>query len=223
MLGGLGAGLASWITGGNAYLTALSILGIAGSAAWMLTRTFLNVEELTDLALAAKQQSDRQAKDALLDDLAKQLRTDRDPRTKDSLSLLRSLRDEFEQLADRPGFQLRSARFREQIGQVLDAATEQLRESFRLFERSEAIVGDTRKQVLDQREKIVQDVVATVQRVQSIVDQFRGITKEDQEQDLQSLQEELDVSLEVARRTEERMRELEQPSRIDKQFLNQES
>lgn len=221
MLGGLGCGLASWLTGGNTYLTSLSILGVAGSAAWMLTRTFLNVEELTDQALAAKQDAARQAKDAELDQLAKQLRTDRDPRTKDSLSLLRSLRDEFEQLTDRPGFQLRSIRFREQITQVLDVATEQLRESFRLFERSEAIVGDARKQVLEQRDKIVQDVVATVQRVQGIVDQFRSITKEDQETDLQSLQDELDVSLEVAKRTEERRRELDQPNRLDKQYLNQ--
>lgn len=222
MLGGIACGLASrFVTSGNTTLIALSIVGVAGSAAWMLTRTFLNVEELTDQALDAQRQAKRQAEEEQLDALAKQLRTDRDPRTKDSLSLLRSLRNEFESLANRPGFHIRSAQFREQIGQVLGAATEQLRESFRLFERSESVVGEARQQVLQQRDGIVLEVVATVTRVQKIVDQFRSITKEDQVADLDQLQQELDDSLEVAKRTEERMKELEQPNKNYQDYLKQ--
>ena len=221
MIGGLACGVASWFSGGNLYLTSMAIVGVVGSAAWMLTRTFLNVEDLTQQALTAQQQAARQAEDAQLDQLAKQLRTDRDHRTKDSLSLLRSLRDEFEKLTNHPGFEVRSARFREQISQVLGAAVEQLRESYRLFERSEAVVGEARQQVIQQREAIVVEVVATVDRVQKIVDQFRTVTREDQEADLNSLQKELDISLEVARRTEQRMREIENPSKVYEEFVKE--
>jgi hypothetical protein len=187
----------------------------------MLTRTFLNVEDLTDQALAAERQAAREAENRQLDELARTLRTDRDHRTKDSLNLLRSLRDEFEQLTARQGVELRSARFREQIGQVLHAAVEKLRESFRLFERSEAVVGEARKIVLDQREQIVGEIVGTVDRLQKIVEQFRVAAQDEIALDLSSLQKELDESLEIAKRTEERMRELENPSKNYESFVKE--
>jgi flagellar motility protein MotE (MotC chaperone) len=221
MIGGIASAIASWAMAGNIYLTSIAIVGVVGSAAWMLTRAFLNVEDLTDQALAAQRQAVREAENRQLDELAKTLRTDRDHRTKDSLSLLRSLRDEFEQLTTRPGVELRSARFREQIGQVLNAAVEQLRESFRLFERSEAVVGEARQRIIDQREQIVGEIVGTVDRLQRIVQQFRTASQDDKTMDLNSLQQELDSSLEIARRTEERMREIENPSKNYETFVKE--
>lgn len=209
------------MSGGSAYLTALAIAGIAGSAAWVLTRTFLKIEELTQGALDAQRDDARRAEEDALDELARQLRTDRDHRTKDSLSLLRSMRNEFESLTARPGLENRSARFREQISQVINAAADQLRESYRLFERSEAVVSQARDQVVQQREAIVTEVVSTVERVKKIVDQFRSISKADQDADLDSLQKELDFSLQVAKRTEERMREIENPSKVHEEFVKE--
>jgi uncharacterized membrane protein YheB (UPF0754 family) len=221
MFGGIASAIASWAMGGNVYLTSIAIVGVVGSAAWMLTRVFLNVEDLTDQALAAQRQAVREAENRQLDELAKTLRTDRDHRTKDSLSLLRSLRDEFEQLTTRPGVELRSARFREQIGQVLNAAVEQLRESFRLFERSEAVVGEARQRIIDQREQIVGEIVGTVDRLQRMVQQFRTASQDDKALDLNFLQQELDASLEIARRTEVRMREIENPSKNFESFVKE--
>lgn len=221
MVGGIACGLASWLAGGNLYLTSMAIVGIAGSTAWLLTRSLLNIEDLTQQALDAKAQSARQLENQRLDQLARQLRTDRDHRTQDSLNLLRSLRDEFEELTNRPGLEMRSARFREQISQVLEAAVEQLRESYRLFERSESVVGQPRDQVLADRETLVVQVVATVDRLKLIVAQFRTVAGEAREADLTALQNELDLSLQVAKRTEERMRELEDPSRVHQQFIQE--
>jgi uncharacterized membrane protein YheB (UPF0754 family) len=221
MFGGIASAIASWAMGGNVYLTSIAIVGVVGSAAWMLTRVFLNVEDLTDQALAAQRQAVREAENRQLDELAKTLRTDRDHRTKDSLSLLRSLRDEFEQLTTRPGVELRSARFREQIGQVLNAAVEQLRESFRLFERSEAVVGEARQRIIDQREQIVGEIVGTVDRLQRMVQQFRTASQDDNALDLNFLQQELDASLEIARRTEVQMREIENPSKNFESFVKE--
>jgi signal transduction histidine kinase len=220
MIGGIACAVASWLMGGNVYLTSLAIVGTVGSLAWMLTRTFLNVEDLTDQAKAAERQAARDAENRQLDEFAKTLRTDRDHRTKDSLNLLRSLRDEFEQLTARPGLEMRSARFREQIGQVLNASVLQLRESYRLFERSEAVVAEARQKVVQQREQVVAEVVVAVDRLQKIVDQFRAITREDSP-DLNSLQKELDESLEIAKRTEERMRELENPNKNYESFVKE--
>lgn len=221
MIGGIASAVASWAVGGNIYLTSIAIVGVVGSAAWMLTRTFLNVEDITQQALSAERQAARDAENQKLDELAKSLRTDRDHRTKDSLNLLRSLRDEFEQLTAEPGREMRSARFREQIGQVLGAAVEQLRESLRLFERSEAVVGEARQKIIDQREQIVGDIVGTVDRLQKIVGQFRTASQDDRDLDLATLQQELDQSLEIAKRTEERMREIENPSKIYETFVKE--
>jgi flagellar motor switch/type III secretory pathway protein FliN len=221
MLGGAACGLASWALGGNLYLTSLAIAGVVGSVAWMLTRTVLNVEELTEQAQAAERRAAREAENRQLDELARQLRTDRDHRTKDSLNLLRSLREEFEQLTERSGFELSSARFREQIGQLFSVAVEQLRESSRLFERSETVVGDARQTVLQQRDQIVVEVQAAVARLQKIVEQFRSLSQQNQTAELTSLQKELDISLDIAKRTEERMQQIENPSKQYESFVKE--
>ncbi len=212
IVGGISAGLLSWATGGAAYLTGAAIVGILGGVGWMLTRMIFKVEDITEEVMQAALDKQLRDEKQALDQLARQLRSDRDHRTQDYLTLLRSMRDDFEKAAQRPGVQIRSARVREQVGQVFNAAVEQLRQSYRMWELSENLVGQARDKVLANREQVLSEIHVTVERLQATVEQFNELMKSDQKVDLASMREELEATMRAAQRTELRMRELEQPT-----------
>ncbi len=54
------------------------------------------------------------------------------------------------------------------------------------------------------------------ERLMSAVDQFRRLSLREQKEDLKELRDELDESLKVAQRTDERMRELEKSIGYDR-------
>lgn len=221
IVGGISAGLLSWATGGSSYLTGAAVIGVLGGVGWMLTRMIFKVEDITESAMQAE--LDKRARDERreLDRLAEQLRTDRDHRTQDYLTLLRSLRGEFEEAAHRPGTKFRSAQVREQVSLVFRAAVEQLQRSFRLWELSENLAGKARDEVLADRETVLSEVQATVDRLSSTVTQFEQLMKSDNNADLATMREELETTMRIAKRTEERMRELENPSANHEAFVRE--
>jgi RNA polymerase-binding transcription factor DksA len=111
-----------------------------------------------------------------------------------------------------PGVQFRSARVREQVGLVFGAAVDQLRQSFHLWELSENLVGDAREKIVSNREQVLTEISETVDRLQATVKQFHELVKTEDKADLASMREELEATMRIARRTEERMREIENPS-----------
>ncbi len=100
------------------------------------------------------------------DRLMEKLEADKDERTQDYLILLRSLRDDFQNHTSQPGVQMRSARVREQVSAIFNAAVEQLGNSFKLWELSENLGGESRRKVLANRELILKEVSATIDRLQ---------------------------------------------------------
>lgn len=221
MVGGISAGLLSWATGGSSYLTGAAVVGVLGGIGWMLTRMIFKVEDITDKAMKAEIEKKIRAENAELDELAHKLRGDRDHRTQDYLTLLRSLRKEFEEAASQPGTQFRSAQIREKVGLVFGAAVSQLSQSYKLWELSENLVGSARDKVLANREQVLDEIEATVDRLHVTVDQFRDLIKSNQKVDLASMREELDATMNVAKRTEERMRQLENPSQDHESYINE--
>ena len=107
----------------------------------------------------------------------------------------------------------------EQVSQVFGVAIEQLRETFRLWELSESVVGDERDKILAQREIILAEVVTTSEQLRSVVTQFQELTREDLTADLSTLGAELEATMRVARRTEERIRELDHPTTNTESFI----
>ena len=212
IVGGISAALLSWASSGSAYLSGAAVVGILGGVGWMLTRMIFKVEAITEEALQAELDKLLRDEHEALDLLARHLRTDRDHRTQDYLTLLRSMRDQFEKAAHQPGVQFRSARIREQVGLVFKAAVEQLRQSYRLWELSESLVGDARSKILAGREQVLTEIGATVERLQATVDQFQELVSDDHKVDLVSMREELEATMRIAKRTEERMREIENPA-----------
>jgi hypothetical protein len=74
---------------------------------------------------------------------------------------------------------------------------------------AERLSGDQKKQVLEQREQVLEEIRISIEHMQSAVKHYQTIVQREKQTDLSSLRDELDESLRVAKRTEERMRELE--------------
>ena len=209
IVGGLSAGLLSWAMSGSGSLTLAAAAGILGGLGWMMTRIIFKVESITEDAMRFEQEQRIKAENEQLDRLMQQLKSDSDERTQDYLILLRSLRDDFLMHTNQPGVQMRSARVREQVSAIFSAAVEQLGNSFKLWELSESLGGGARRKVLANREHVLQEISATVERLQVAVTQIKDLIRQDKKVDLASMREELEATMRIAQRTEEKMREIE--------------
>lgn len=209
IVGGISSGMLSWAMGGNATLTLASAVGILAGFGWMMTRIIFKVEAITEEAIRFEQEQAVKTENEQLDRLMQKLISDKDERTQDYLILLRSLRDDFQMHASQPGVQMRSARVREQVGEIFNAAVEQLGNSYKLWQLSESLGGEARRKVLANREQVLHEVSATVDRLQVAVTQLKEMINQDKKVDLASMREELEATMRIARRTEEKMREIE--------------
>lgn len=221
LVGGLSAGILSWAAGGNNYLTGAAMAGILGGVGWMFTRMLFKVEDITEKAMAAEAKKNRKSRDQELDELASKLRTDRDHRTQDYLTLLRSLQEEFAEAAQKPGAHFRSVKMSDQINEVLKAAAEQLEQSYKLWDLSQNLVGDARDKVLDSREQVLAEIQATVDHLTSAAKQIKQVIETDNKVDLATMREELETTMRIAKRTEERMKELENINAKHEEFLKE--
>lgn len=209
IVAGISAGLLSWAGGGVNYLSAAAVLGVLGGIGWMATRIIFKVEEITDAAMKLYESQRKQATEEELDELEKQLRQDGDPRTQDYLTLLRSLRDDFQKTSSQPGIQGRSSQLRDRINEVFGATVAKLRETLEMMDLMRKLEGMARRKIQAEREQLMQEIISTVDHLRTTVREFESLIRSDNRADLTSLRQELETSLEVAKRTEQRLREFE--------------
>lgn len=214
IVGGVSAALLSWAVGGANYLNAAAVVGILGGLGWMATRFIFKVEQITEEALRVQLKKHVDQENKQLEHLMQELVNDGDPRTQDYLTLLRSLRDDFWTASNRPGIQQRSAQLRSQIGRVFDAAVSHLRESLQQIQLARNLTGDARRKIMAEREELLAEVSQTIDQMRQTIREFREITQDKGQTNLTTLREELEESIRIAKRTEEVMREIEQPSSV---------
>jgi hypothetical protein len=199
----------SWAAGGVGVLAVAGTVAVAGGLVWMVGRTFLQLDKITARAGKALQDQIRQQEDERIENLLRNLRLDRDFRTKDYVTILREARAEFEKFADQPSIQARSLPIVGQVRQLFWSAISELEQSYKLFELSDRLVGDQRTELIAQREELLKQVNASAEKLKSAVVQFRRLYNQDNDVDIAALQDDLDVSIKIAARTEARMKELE--------------
>ncbi len=98
------------------------------------------------------------------------------------------------------------------VEHLFDACTRSLDRSLELWDAAQRMsTRDGRTRMLEKREKLLQEVAASVEQFATTIDSVQALTLEQQSSaaELVGLREELDQSLNVARRVEERMRNLE--------------
>jgi hypothetical protein len=209
IVGGATAWLMSWAVGGIGWLNAAGLVGVLAGIGWFATRFIFQLDSITEKAMRDQVMEQIRQEEQRLDQLAVRLRADRDPRTEDYLMLLRTNRAEIERVAQTPGIQLRSMEIVKQARQLFWAAIEQLEQSLKMYDLAQQVSGPARREALEQRERFLMEAYESTEHLREAVATFRGFVDKNQERDMDTLQRDLAASIEAAKRSEERMKELE--------------
>jgi hypothetical protein len=201
--------LLSWAADGVSSLTLAGIAGILGGIGWMATRAIFKTETITKETIEKLESQEKQAEEDELERLGALLSQDDDDRDQDLLRALRVQRAHFRELASQPGVVVRSQEILQQVEQLYRASVNNLYESYRLLVQSRELGPAERRAFVVERELLLKDIKVSVDFLQSALQQYRSFTKKTVGTDLSELRDELDASIKVAKRTEERLRELD--------------
>jgi len=175
----------------------------------MATRWIFQAESITQQVLEDLKLAEMEKENAELDQLARLLLTDHDHRTEDYLILLRALKKRFDEARLKTDNSSRFFEVHNRIEELFHAVVNQLKRTYQLYELARDVSPETRKSILQQRENVLKEIKESIEHAESAVSQLTALLDRDSKADLSSLRDDLDTSLRVARRTEERLKEME--------------
>jgi hypothetical protein len=211
---GMTAMTAGWVLDWRPAMALFS--GAAGAlcaAGAFFTRLVLNGESVARRVATEVEQEEQQARQRALDDLDNKLRTaDKDPRPENALRDLRALVKAFEEgSADYFRFNAGTmVEVHSRVGQLFDHCVDSLRQTDRLWQTAQQLrTVSARQPILDQREKIVEEVQASIKQLSDTLVTMQTLgAGERSEGQLARLRDELDQSLAIAKTVEERVNDL---------------
>ena len=213
LAGGITALLGSWAIGGDPTWTMVGIGGVLTGIGVTASRLIWGLESLTEKAYSYQLDKKQKDYERRLDQLDAKLSRDQDPRTESCLRELRTLQASLQKASEKGNISKSSYEVLEGVGKVVDQCVNQLEHSHSLWETARRMRGPARDSILGQRDEIIQDVVATVVDVGQMVDNYLLGQSRRQRSELNKVRQELDESIEAARRAEERTAELERQVR----------
>ena len=202
-------------------LNVVGLAGVLGGIGWFATRFIFQLDSISEKAMRDLAAEALQKEEKHLNELQNRLSADKDPRTEQYLILLRENRSQLEQVARTPGMELRSLEIVKQARQLFWAATEQLDQSLKMYELAQKLSGTEKQVVLAQRERCLGEALESAEHLREAVGAFRQLTDKSLEKDVDSLQLELAESIRAAKRSEERVRELQNRPDFER-YLNPE-
>ncbi|MCC9608868.1 hypothetical protein LOC68_08110 [Blastopirellula sp. JC732] len=208
IVGGLSAWLISWGVDGNTTLNLLGLVGVLTGVGIQASRLIFGLEELTQKAYGYLTEQQRREREARLDELSRRLEQDEDPRSEECLMKLRTLYASLESETNPRGT---AYAFREQVDALFYAAIRQLERSLELWEKANRLPHGAGRPLLTERQKAVDEVVETVEHLASTVQQYHSFRLKDDDHELSKLRQELDRTMEVARRAEQVMDSIDAP------------
>lgn len=209
LVAGATSWLLSWGAGGNSWLNLAGLVSTVGGLGWMATRWIFQVESITEQVMEDMRSQEIEKQNIELDQLAQLLLKDRDHRTEDYLILLRAIKGRFDEARMKSKSSVRFLEVPERVDELFQATIGQLRRTYQLYELSRDISPDTRKSILQQRENVLNEIKESIDHLETAVSHFTTMLERNQPGDLSALRDELDTSLRVAQRTEERLKEME--------------
>lgn len=205
----------SWAIDGNTLLNLGGLVGLLGGVGFLATRLIFGLERITEKAFQYLNDQRREVQEQALDSLASRLRGDEDPRTQTYLRHLRDLYTNYQEDI-RSGKVAGAARtVQEQVEKLFQAAVKHLEHSYHLWIAAGRMSGNARLALLDERERVVQEVQDTVEHLSRTIEQFHSFRVKESEVELARLRAELDETMQVARRAEERLESLGKQNTYD--------
>ena len=208
LAGGLSAWMLSWATGGSTTLNLAGLAGVLGGFGMLATRLIFGIEEITHKAYAFLYDQQRRQREAALDALDAKLSSDNDQRSEHCLRELRHLYQIVQDQVQEGSISGSAHHILEKVEQLFQACVRQLERSYELWRAAEKLTGRARQTMLRERDEIVQEVSESIQQLAASVEQLNSFKFRQDEAELAKLREELDVSMRVARRAEQRMASL---------------
>jgi hypothetical protein len=189
------------------------VAGVLGSAGIYLTRLILDNGKTAGSVIAEMQQKDQQSAQAALDDLDRRLvAADNDARPETALRDLRALVRAVDDYAGRSDALNAPAVIdvRSRVRQIFESSVRSLEQTLQLGDTAKILhLPEARKPLLDQREKIIADIQAGVKQLGGTLAALQRLgTGAQSSRELSRLREELDQSLEIASRVEDRLNSL---------------
>ena len=212
VVAGVSALLLSWAIGGDATANAIGIIGIMGGVGHFASRLVLGLESMTQRAYEAILQRDEKELKESLDKLEADLRQDKDDRTVACLKQLRHLNAQFQSARAKNRLIASHPQLISRVEEIFDASVLQLQRSLELYELSQKLTGPAKKNALAEREQVITDVLETRDHMNAIIEQFHTFTIRRESSELGRLRSELDETLQVAKRTEERISAITRPN-----------
>ena len=207
---------------GSAFLGAMlvGLSGVLGSGGMFLTKMILGRDKRVKKIVEESREKAKKDKLKRLDHFHHRLTLDGDSRTEDSMQDLRSLRQAFSQL-DKIAPDLNRAMIDEiqkRAEELFQQCVRSLEKSLQLWKTADSLASElAQKPIMEQREKLVGEVVGTVEHMSRTLAAVQGITKKsDGDARLQTLRGELDQSLEVAKKVEQRVDSLLNTNSLNK-------
>lgn len=203
--GGLTLLVGAWAFGGGGLFHFAGLAGILGGLGLFATRLVFGVERITNQAYeyVVKQQQAKQQE--ALEQLDRRLVKDRDPRTQTCLRQLRQLVSGLKRDIREGRIAASSRTVLNGIDQVFHVCVEYLERSYDLWNMAKGLEGRAKQRMLSQREEIVREVQQTVQHLGETVVRLQTMEGRHRPTELARLRDELDESLQAARRAEERV------------------
>lgn len=205
VVAGVSSLMFSWAVGGDPMANAIGIFGILGGVGHFASRLVLGLEGMTQRAYDAILDRRRKEQNESLDELERRLVADNDHRTETCLRDLRSLYETFRKSCSEEQVVARHHQVVSQVEQIFHASVDQLKRSLELYEISRKLSRESRAEVLAERERVIAEVIQTRAHLNTTIEQFQSFAARREKADLTRLRQELDETLRVAKRTEERM------------------
>lgn len=200
----------NWPAGLGWFATAAGALASAGA---YLTRLILDDGKIARAVVTEMEQRDQQAIQRALDELDRRLSTaDDDPRPEIALRDLRALVRAFDSFTDKTDDLHAPAVIdvRSRVRQIFDSSVRSLEQTLQLGDTAKILhLAEARKPLLEQREKIIADIQAGIRQLGDTLAALQRLgTGAQSTRELARLRDELDQSLQIASRVEERLNSL---------------
>ena len=102
------------------------------------------------------------------------------------------------------------------VDRMFHVCVDHLRQSYKLWQSAQQTTGRSRENTLRQREELIQEVEQSVSHLEQTIDQLQTVSSKRSKSELARLREELDETIRVAKRVEQRTEELmEKPKSYD--------
>ena len=189
------------------------LAGILGSAGVYLTRLILDDGKTARDVLADEELGEQRAAQAVLDDLDRRLvAADSDPRPETALRDMRALLRAFDEFAGKTDSLNAPAviEVRSPVQQIFNQTVRSLEQTLRLGDTAKQLsMAAARTPLLQQRENIIADVEACTKQLGDTVAALQTLgSSARSNNELSRLRDELDQSLQIASRVEDRLNSL---------------